>query len=41
MFGLVTNGILVMPRFGPLLSEAERWDIVRYIFDTSAAGLAP
>jgi mono/diheme cytochrome c family protein len=41
MFGLVTNGILVMPKFGPLLSEAERWDIVRYIFDTSAAGLAP
>lgn len=39
MFGIVTSGILVMPRFGPLLSEAERWDIVRYIFDTSASGL--
>jgi mono/diheme cytochrome c family protein len=29
----------VMPRFGPLLSEAERWDIVRYVFDTSGTGL--
>ncbi|MCH7906383.1 MAG: cytochrome c [Chloroflexi bacterium] len=40
MFSIVTSGIVVMPRFGPLLSEAERWDIVRYIFDTSASGLA-
>lgn len=39
MFSLVTNGILVMPRFGPLLSEEERWDVVRYIFDTSVSGL--
>ena len=39
MFGIVSNGILVMPRFGPLLSEAERWDIVRYVFDTSGTGL--
>jgi mono/diheme cytochrome c family protein len=39
MFGIITSGITVMPRFGPLLSEAERWDVVRYIFDTSATGL--
>jgi mono/diheme cytochrome c family protein len=39
MFSLVTNGILVMPRFGPLLSEEDRWDVVRYIFDTSGSGL--
>ncbi|MDA1258346.1 MAG: cytochrome c [Chloroflexi bacterium] len=39
VFGIVTGGIIVMPRFGPLLSEAERWDIVRYIFDNSASGL--
>jgi len=39
MFGLVSNGILVMPRFGPLLSEAEIWDVVRYIIDTSGTGL--
>ena len=39
MFTLVSNGILVMPRFGPLLSEEELWDVVRYIFDTTGTGL--
>jgi len=29
----------VMPRFGPILSEQERWDIVRYMFDTSETGM--
>lgn len=40
MFSVITNGVFVMPRFGPLLSEEDRWDIVRYIFDDSASGLA-
>jgi mono/diheme cytochrome c family protein len=39
MFSIISNGILVMPRFGPLLSEAEIWDVVRYIIDTSGTGL--
>ncbi len=39
MFSIVTNGVVVMPRFGPLLSEEERWDVIRYIFDTSGTGL--
>jgi mono/diheme cytochrome c family protein len=34
VFGIITNGIIVMPPFAALLSEEERWDIVRYIFDT-------
>lgn len=34
VFAILTNGIVVMPRFGPLLSEEARWDLVRYIFDT-------
>lgn len=32
-FGVVTNGIQLMPEFGPLLSDEERWQIVRYLFD--------
>ena len=39
MFGIISNGILVMPRFGPILSEAEIWDVVRYVSDTSGTGL--
>ena len=39
VFGILTNGIVVMPRFGPILSEQERWDIVRYMFDTSETGM--
>lgn len=33
MFGILTNGIFVMPEFGLLLSEEDRWDLVQYIFD--------
>lgn len=36
MFGIITGGIALMPRFGPLLSEEDRWDVVRYIFDEQA-----
>jgi mono/diheme cytochrome c family protein len=39
MFGIISNGILIMPRFGPILSEAEIWDVVRYVSDTSGTGL--
>ena len=35
IFGIITNGIVVMPKFGLLLTEEERWDLVRYIFDTN------
>ncbi len=34
VFAIITNGIVVMPKFGLLLTEEERWDLVRYIFDT-------
>lgn len=34
VFTIITNGIVVMPRFGLLLTEEERWDLVRYLFDT-------
>lgn len=34
VFGIVDNGIVVMPRFGGLMSEEEIWQIVSYIFDT-------
>lgn len=33
VFNIITGGINVMPKFGLLLTEEERWDIVRYIFD--------
>ncbi|MDP6823940.1 MAG: cytochrome c [Dehalococcoidia bacterium] len=39
MFSIVDTGGILMPKFGPLLSEAERWDIIRYIFDESGTGL--
>ncbi len=32
-FGIVSSGINVMPRFELLLSEEDRWDIVKYVFD--------
>ena len=31
IFGVVTNGILVMPKFRQLLSPEERWLIVRHV----------
>ena len=34
LFGIVSSGINVMPRFELLLSEEDRWDIVNYVFDT-------
>ncbi|MBI2965924.1 MAG: cytochrome c [Chloroflexi bacterium] len=34
VFSIITSGVVVMPRFGLLLTEEERWDLVRYIFDT-------
>lgn len=40
VFAIVTSGIVVMPKFGLLLTEEERRDIVRYIFDREN-GLAP
>lgn len=33
VFSIITSGIVVMPKFGLLLTEEERWDLVRYIFD--------
>ncbi len=33
LFGVVSSGINVMPRFELLLSEEDRWDIVNYVFD--------
>lgn len=35
VFSIITSGIVVMPRFGLLLTEEERRDLVRYIFDTN------
>ncbi len=40
VFTIVSGGIVVMPRFELLVSEEERWDIVRYIFDREN-GLGP
>jgi mono/diheme cytochrome c family protein len=34
VFTIITTGVVVMPKFGLLLTEEERWDLVRYIFDT-------
>jgi mono/diheme cytochrome c family protein len=31
IFGIVTNGIVVMPSFKNLLSERERWTLVHYL----------
>ena len=36
LFGIVSSGINVMPRFELLLSEEDRWDIVSYVFDTES-----
>lgn len=33
VFKIITSGINVMPNFGLLLSNEDRWDIVQYIFD--------
>jgi len=33
VYSILTNGIMVMPKFGLLLSEEERWDLVSYMFD--------
>lgn len=33
MFGIITNGITVMPKFGLLLTQQQRWDIIRYVYD--------
>lgn len=34
VFAIINNGIVVMPRFGELMSEEEIWQVVSYIFDT-------
>jgi mono/diheme cytochrome c family protein len=31
IFGIVTNGVFVMPTFKNLLSEEERWQVIRYL----------
>ncbi|MSQ40474.1 MAG: cytochrome c [Dehalococcoidia bacterium] len=31
IFGVITNGVFVMPTFKNLLSEEERWQVVRYL----------
>ena len=31
LFYTITNGVVVMPRFGPLISEDGRWSIVHYL----------
>ncbi len=31
IFGIVTNGVFVMPTFKNLLTEQERWQVVRYL----------
>jgi len=33
VFSIISNGIVVMPKWRSLLSEEERWDLVKYIFD--------
>jgi mono/diheme cytochrome c family protein len=33
-YSIVSNGILVMPRFGKLMSEEDIRDVVAYVFDT-------
>ena len=33
VFAIMTSGVFVMPQFGLLLSEEERWDVVQYVFD--------
>jgi mono/diheme cytochrome c family protein len=38
LFAIMTSGIFVMPQFGLLLSEEDRWDVVQYVFD-EAGGL--
>ncbi len=40
MINLITNGIIVMPSFGKLLSAEEIRDIATYVYDTST-GLGP
>ncbi len=33
VFAIMTSGIFVMPQFGLLLSEEDRWDVIQYVFD--------
>ena len=42
VFAIVSNGIIVMPSFGDLLTEEDIWDIVAYVVDTqNGLGTAP
>ena len=44
MFWVITNGVVVMPKFGLLLTEQDRWSVVtylRYLAQQNTAGAAP
>lgn len=37
LYWIVTNGLGLMPRFGPLLTPEERWAVVHYVRSVSAS----
>lgn len=37
LYWIVTNGLGLMPRFGPLLTAEERWAVIHYVRSVSAA----